>query len=456
MNYNIQQKLRRKVLKVEGMTCISCQNRIEKELRKIPGVVDTAAYYRSSTVHVTYDINEVSLQKIINVLERIGYNPISKSKMHDSKANAAEGDGMGLFKLVGLGIILLALYSMLENTGIFDFIPGVNQNMGYGILFIVGLLTSIHCIAMCGGINLSQCISSKCEDDSCIKAKLKPSLLYNSGRIISYTLIGGAVGAIGSAVGFSGEGKGIVALISGILMIIIALNMLNVFPSLRKINPVLPEIIRNLGIDKVKRRGSFYVGLLNGFMPCGPLQAMQLYALGTGSFIAGASAMFVFGLGTIPLMFGFGAISTLLSARFTRKMMSVSAVLVMVLGIIMLSRGFALSGFAGPGGGTIQGNKAALQGDVQVVTMEMDSRRYTPLVVQEGIPVVWKINVEQGDLNGCNNPITIPRYGITKELELGENIIEFTPREEGRIAYSCWMGMIRSNIQVVSDLNTVQ
>lgn len=451
MIYTIKNKLRRKILYVEGMTCSSCENRIEKALTKIRGLVDVAVYYRSSTVHVTYDIQLIKLPSIIDVIERLGYDLSSETKI--KKGKTVEQDGMGIPKLIGFGVVLLILYSMVQNSGVFDFIPEVNQSMGYGLLFIVGVLTSLHCIVMCGGINLSQCIASERDDNTCIQAKLKPSLLYNAGRIISYTLIGGVVGALGSVVSFSGWGKGIIALISGTLMIVIALKMLNVFPSLRRVSLRIPGLSSLMAQNnKVKKRGPLYVGLLNGFMPCGPLQAMQLYALGTGSFTAGALSMFFFSLGTIPLMFGFGAISTLLSGKFTRKMMKASAVLVMVLGIIMVSRGLTLSGIATPTFASTQGNKAIVQGDIQTVTMSMESGRYTPIVVQQGIPVVWKIEVGPNDLNGCNNPMSIPKYGLTKELVAGENIIEFTPDQEGRFTYSCWMGMIRSNIQVVSDL----
>lgn len=438
------------------MTCSSCENRIKKSLRKIDGIVDVAVYYRSSTVHVTYNIKAINLRTINQVIEKLGYDLSSKAKIKKGKTMKVEEDGLGIPKLIGIGVVILILYSMVQNSGVFDFIPEVNQSMGYGILFMVGLLTSLHCIAMCGGINLSQCIGDGCNDDRCVQAKLKPSLLYNSGRIISYTLIGGLVGSLGSVVSFSGWGKGIIAVISGTLMVIIALKMLNIFPSLRRISLRVPGLSSLMSqIDTGKKRGPLYVGLLNGFMPCGPLQAMQLYALGTGSFTAGALSMFFFSLGTMPLMFGFGAISTFLSGRFTRKMMKVSAVLVMVLGIIMVSRGLALSGIATPVFAATQENKAIVQGDIQTVTMSIESRRYTPIVVQQGIPVVWKIEVGPNDLNGCNNPMSIPEYGITKELAPGENIIEFIPDEEGRFSYSCWMGMIRSNIQVVSELESL-
>ena len=95
-------------------------------------------------------------------------------------------------------------------------------------------------------------------------------------------------------------------------------------------------------------RGPFVVGLLNGLMPCGPLQTMQVYALGTGSFMAGALSMFLFSLGTVPLLLGFGAVSAFLSARFNRGMLKASGVLVMALGLVMFMRGVNLFGVALP------------------------------------------------------------------------------------------------------------
>lgn len=58
-------------------------------------------------------------------------------------------------------------------------------------------------------------------------------------------------------------------------------------------------------------------------------------------------------------------------------------------------------------------------------------------------------------MNGCNNPVTIPIYGVERTLVPGDNILEFTPTEEGDVTCTCWMGMIRSNIKVVADVSRV-
>lgn len=461
----MEQKLVSKVLHIDGMTCTSCEMRIENVLKKLEGIEDVKVSYSDSSVRVTYDVIALGLDKIMESIEKLHYKvesvdgrKIGGQKENDSSTQDSADKKMGINQLVFIGIVVLALYLIINNTVGFNFIPEVNQSMGYGILFVVGLLTSLHCIAMCGGINLSVCVKYAGGNNDSRFGKLMPSALYNIGRVISYTLIGGIVGALGSVVSFSGTAKGVVAILSGVFMVIMGLNMLNIFPWLRKLNPRMPKIFGNKVHSNSGSKGPLFVGLLNGLMPCGPLQAMQLYALGTGSFTAGAISMFLFSVGTVPLMFGFGAASSFLSGKFTHKMMKISAVLVMILGVIMFDRGMALSGyslsFALPGTGAA-GNVAVIEGDVQLVTTKLESGSYTPIIVQKGIPVKWTIKAEKEDLNGCNNPVTIPKYNKQVKLVPGDNLIEFTPEEEGDIVYTCWMGMISSKIRVVSDINKI-
>jgi hypothetical protein len=249
------------------------------------------------------------------------------------------------------------------------------------------------------------------------------------------------------------------------------INMLNIFPWLRKLNPHMPKVFAKQIHSQKKNKGPFIVGLLNGLMPCGPLQAMQIYALGTGSFLAGAISMFLFSLGTVPLMFAFGALGSLLSSKFTKNMVKASAVLVVVLGVVMLNRGLAFTGFtfnsliprtnveAGTNTDdtkTVDENTATVDADngVQKITTTLQSGSYTPITVEAGTPVEWTIVAEAGSLNGCNYAIIIPEYGIQQELQEGETVIKFTPSETGSFGYSCWMGMIRSSITVIEPAGT--
>ncbi len=445
-------KIAKIVLKVEDMTCTGCEARIENELKKLEGVEKIKAEYAKAKVIVTYNSDKISARDIIQGIERAGY----KGYDHEKKpAGGVLQSGENMSQLLGIGVIMAALYVIINNTIGFNFIPEVNQSMGYGILFVVGLLTSLHCIAMCGGINLSQCINYK-HTSSSGTGSMKPGLLYNTGRVVSYTVIGGIVGGIGSVVSFSGSAKGIVAIIAGLFMIVMGVNMLGIFPWLKRFNPRMPKIFGEKIYGSRGKNGPFYVGLLNGLMPCGPLQAMQLYALGTGSVISGAMSMFFFSLGTVPLMLGFGTVITMFGKKLSGRLMKVSAVLVVVLGVIMMSRGMMLSGvnttFADA---PASGNIAVVRNGIQEVSIDLKPNRYDPVVVQKGIPVRFIINAEAENINGCNNAIIIPKHNIQKALMPGENIIEFIPEETGTVPYSCWMGMIGSSIKVVEDLAQV-
>ncbi len=324
-------------LKIDGMTCVNCENRIQKKLSSLEGVASVQVSYKNANARVAYDKNLIGIQDITNEVAKIGYEAEVFTQNLNQSGKNVYGD------IVTVCIVLIVGYLLIDKTIGFNFIPDIDNNIGYGMLFVIGMLTSIHCIAMCGGINLSQTISYA-HDDKNFFSKFKASTLYNLGRVISYTVVGGIVGAIGSAISFSGSAKGVVAVVSGLFMVIMGLNMFGTFSWLRKLNPRMPKIISDKAANRISKSGPLYVGLLNGFMPCGPLQAMQLYALGTGSIVAGAVSMFLFSVGTVPLMFVFGATSSYLGKKFTANLMKVSAVLVVILGVIMLNRGFILSG----------------------------------------------------------------------------------------------------------------
>lgn len=449
----MEEKTVKVILSIQGMTCSSCALKIESTLKQLNGIITVKVSLANANAEISYNEQIIDIAEIIKKIDALGYQ--AESLIGNKNNQKLKSDGFKIDQLIGIGIIIAALYIIIKHTIGFNFIPEIDQSMGYGVLFLVGALTSLHCVAMCGGINMSQCMTSTNVEEGQF-TKLKPSMMYNAGRVISYTIIGGVVGAIGSVISFSGMAKGIVAVLAGVFMIIMGLNMLNIFPWLRRFNIRMPKFVGQKLYSGKSNKGPFVVGLLNGLMPCGPLQSMQLYALGTGSFMAGAASMFFFSIGTVPLMFGLGAIVSMLSKKFTSNLMKFSAILVVILGVGMISRGMSLSGFNTVMASTVKGNVAVVEGNVQTVEIELSSNIYEPIVVQKGIPVKFIINAEQENINGCNNAIIIPKYNIEKGLIAGENIIEFTPDEEGTIPYSCWMGMIRSSIRVVENVNQLK
>ena len=424
-------------LKVEGMFCSNCELKIENKLLKLNGISKVEASFNNQEVKVTYEKNIISQEEIEKTISKLDYKVVKDKK---TKINTQS---------ICILIIILAIYVICNHLGllnIFNIFPTVEDSMGYGMIFVVGLLTSVHCIAMCGGINLSQSVSSAQNNVKIFTSNFN----YNFGRIISYTLVGGIVGAIGSVISFNGAFKGAVAIVAAFFMIIMAINMLGIFPSFRKFNVRMPKKVAIFLNNSKKGKSSFYIGLINGLMPCGPLQTMQLYALSKASFIGGAISMFLFSLGSVPLMFTFGVISSKLNKKFAEKMLTVSAIIIFILGLGMLNTGLSLSGLKINIKTNNYENMAEMVDDYQQIETTIDYGSYEPITVKKGITVKWIINVPAEKINGCNNEIIIPKYNIDLKLKVGENIIEFTPYEEGIINYSCWMGMINSTITVIN------
>ena len=490
-------------LHIGGMTCVNCQNKIEKTLNHTAGVISTSVSYNNATADIVYNEEKISLKEIITAIERLDYEVDLRKKV----------SGPNIANIVCMLVIIVSLYVMLQSMGILNLlVPSqlADTKMGYGMLFVIGLITSVHCIAMCGGINLSQCIPQITHGEADNTSKLaafRPALAYNMGRVLSYTAVGFVLGLVGfligggTKIGLSILLQGILKIIAGLLMVIMGINMLGLFPWLRKFTIRMPKFLtRKAGNQKEKVTRPFLVGILNGFMPCGPLQSMWIVALAAGNPFAGALSMFLFSLGTVPFMLGLGSIVSALGRRFADRVMTIGAVLVVVLGLAMLSQGGSLSGWLPPDllfvlviafcvtgvllsipiekssvkslvkvaslvivvsayalwsfQGTLLHNSSATENNVevvdgvQVVNSTLQSGRYPNITVQAGVPVKWVIDAPDGSINGCNNRILIQDYGIEYTFHTGENIIEFTPDNTGTVRYSCWMGMIRGNIFV--------
>jgi len=419
-------------LHINGMTCANCSSRIEKKLRSISGVQNADVSHSLGKASVTYDANTVSLAELIAAVDNLGYKASVQNLKQDT------------IRIAGFLIIVCALYIVLQHFGILNMlVPNqlAKADMAYGMLFLIGLMTSVHCLAMCGGINLSQCVSRG----------LHSPFMYSLGRVISYTAVGFVVGALGSVINFSVAAQGALKLVAGLIMIIMGINLLGIFPWLRKFNPKIPQIFaKKVNSEKSKNKSPLIVGLLNGFMPCGPLQAMQIYALSTGSPLSGALSMLLFSLGTVPLTFSFGTFSSMLGQKFTRKATATGATLVVVLGMSMFTDGWSLTGFENESK-DIAKEKEVKKDSVQIINSTLAPHQYPNITVKAGIPVKWLINVPMGSINGCNNRILIREYGIEHTFKYGENVIEFTPAKAGKFLYTCWMGMMRATITVVDD-----
>lgn len=465
--------MERRQLYIDGMTCINCQKKIENCLRKRVEIKEASVSYETGVAKILYDANKITLQEIIRIINDLGY---------DVKSEANSWKDIVLRTAKEL-VVILAVFLLLQHFGILNRLAPdslADVSMGYGMLFMIGLITSVHCIAMCGGINLSQTLQKEISKNTSRKM-FQNTLMYNMGRVVSYTIIGGILGAVGGLAGI-GDGlqssfllQGSLKLFAGIITIIMGVNMLGIFQGIRgclknhssKLHKIQTSFLHKKRISFVHKKISggrktpFIIGICNGFMPCGPLQSMQIVALASGDMFTGAFSMFCFSLGTVPLMLGFGSVVSAFGKHFTRQVLRVGAILVVVMGLSMMMQGTSLSGldtkavttFSPKESKQMQAdntNVAVEKNGVQYVSSTLESGQYPDITVKAGEPVEWTINAFEKNINGCNYKILLQDFNQEHTFESGKNVIKFTPEKEGTYTYSCWMGMIIGKIYVKS------
>lgn len=356
--------------------------------------------------------------------------------------------------LLGITLILWLDSWFMDHAGM----PVLAGDVNAGLLLMIGFLTSFHCVGMCGPLILGYIAKNAKAGQHSHAAHL----LYGIGKTVSYTLIGGLFGAFGALIAFTPFTQGAIGMAAGLFLILFGMHMLEVFPALKHFQLKTPSfVMRFVGKEYRKHGNPFVIGLLNGLMIiCGPLQAMYVMAAGTGSWSQGAAILFFFGLGTLPLLMGFGFLTGLLSANLTPKLLKASGVIVMALGLIMLNRGLSVTGshldfntlvarasqaFAPKTADSTNGENE------QTIHMDVLKSQFSPnsFTLRKGIPVKWVIDAKE--LNECNKAIVVRDYGLEIKLQPGTQVVEFTPAEAGVVPWSCWMGMIPGTFIVIDD-----
>lgn len=454
------------------MHCNSCAMLIEKTLKEKG--INSSVSYSKEKAEIDFDESKISENEIKETIEKLGYGckeEIAK-EVKETKKPGNDGSTKLGWVFAGISVLLLILvlyFGVLKNldinlSGIK--LPEAGENAGLILLFAAGLLTGFHCISMCGGFVVSYTAKNALNGHK----GFKQHLVYGGAKVLSYAVIGGIFGLIGGFIAFNTKIRGAIAILAGVFMIFYAFSMFGIgFFKKFQLNP---KFLSKISADtSAKAKGPyktpFITGLLNGlFIACGPLQAMYLYATGTGSFISGAASLAVFGLGTLPIMLGFGSLATVISHKTTRKILKFSAIIVLILGLIMLNRGLTISGSSlsfdsikagilGISTGSVIGNSGNVvtNNGVQEVKMDVDAYGYHPnsFVIKQGVPVKWNVNVKQ--LTGCNSELVMNAYGIDARLKQGINTFEFTPDKTGNIQFSCGMGMLRGSF-IVTETGT--
>ena len=202
-----------------------------------------------------------------------------------------------------------------------------------------------HCIGMCGGIVLAYS-TIKINPSSSKVTQGMAHLLYSFGRVLTYTILGAMFGALGGVVTFSNNANGALLIFAGVVMVLAGLSLMGKIKFLTVIEHSFSSssVYKNAfkSVLNSKSNLSFFVlGMLNGLLPCGFVYFFAITAASTANPLYGALVMFIFGVSTIPAMFGLGFLTSLTSATsFRNMMMSLSSVAVILYGAYTIYNGY--------------------------------------------------------------------------------------------------------------------
>lgn len=324
---------------VSGTHCASCKILIEDILNEQDFIKKSTVDLKRETVEIETNSN-VEASEIASLLttkiKSHGYT-LSTEKIVITK----ESDGV-IWKALPIGLGFLILFFILQKSGILNL--GLGSNATPSTSFIIGLIASVSsCLAIVGGLVLS--LSATVSEDNV--SDKKNFILFHSGRLISFALLGGILGALGQAIGINFTFTAILGIIASVVMLILGFNLAGLFT---KNKITLPSGIFNF-FRKIEHKTftPLLIGFGTFFLPCGFTQAMQVVALSSGSFVSGMLIMLAFALGTLPMLalLSFGS-ATFAQSKHAPLFFKSAGIVVIGLGLFALLSGLAGLGIINP------------------------------------------------------------------------------------------------------------
>lgn len=279
-----------------GMHCNACVMLTEGELCALPEVKSAKSSLASNTIEVTGDFGNKTARAVAEDLNKVlkphGYTLELEPVTHSPKFEE--------FKIaLPVALAFILLFVGLQKLGIVNLIT--TSEVNFGTAFVIGLVASVStCMAVVGGLVLSMSAKFAQEGEA-----VRPQLFFHLGRLVSFFILGGAIGALGSAFQLNVATTFILNVLVAFVLLILGLNLLDVFPWAKKLQPTIPNFIGKR-VNKLKNLNHvltpMLVGVATFFLPCGFTQSMQIYTLTTGNFWTGAFIMLAFALGTLPVL----------------------------------------------------------------------------------------------------------------------------------------------------------
>lgn len=444
--------------KIHNMHCAGCEVVIERKFKSVPGVTSVRVSHVTGRADVVLRGEQPGLDVFERAITDNGYSVSWWRDRSHADAGQSHNTGRDYTEIGAIVLFIFAAYLILKQTNLLPGGLGISKDMSYGFVFLMGVVAAFSsCLAVTGGLLLA--VAAKYNDSHPNLTgfeKFKPTVYFNIGRVVSYAVLGGVVGAIGSTFTLSSRGTGLLSILASLVMIMLGFQLLNLFPWMRRFQPKMPKFISHRIHDLSSRDGNspytpLTLGAATFFLPCGFTQALQFYVLSTGSPGKGALTMLAFSLGTLPSLLSLSMISSFARGSFQKHFLRFAAVLVIFVGFWNINNGLTLAGIdlpfqrfrsnadvASASGGLL----VPVAYGVQTVKMTVDGYDYSPhqFSVQAGVPVKWHIDARNAA--GCAQVLISSSLGIAKYLSPdGETTISFTPKEPGTYSFNCPMGM---------------
>ncbi len=281
---------------VNGMHCNSCVLFLENELGGLPEISRVKVSLAKAQVAITGDFGGKEPERIAQELSRTvatrGY-----SLSVEKKERAVRWSDFGT--AIPIAAAFITAFIVIQKLGIVNLIT--SSHVGYGTAFVVGLIASVSsCMAVVGGLVLSMSANFAKEGDT-----VRPQVLFHVGRLVSFFVLGGAIGLLGAAFQLGPTGTLVLNLAVAFVLMVLGINLLDIFSWAKRFQPTMPSFI-GARIQSLRYANHtltpLFVGVATFFLPCGFTQSMQIYSLTTGSFMAGALTMATFALGTLPML----------------------------------------------------------------------------------------------------------------------------------------------------------
>ncbi|MDD2697049.1 MAG: sulfite exporter TauE/SafE family protein [Candidatus Pacebacteria bacterium] len=466
-----KEKIKEHTYFVKGMHCASCEILIEKKLLELNGVKSVEASTNSGEVVIEYEGEAPRINVLNKIFQKENYVFSDKRGETESRNGF---DRKEFFITFGIGLLVIFGFIGLIRLGLSGLIS-VNSSSSLITFFVFGLLAGIStCAALVGGLVLSMSKQwlELYPDNKSTFTKLQPHLMFNVGRIVSYAVLGAALGMLGGKLQISLKFTSFLVIVVSVMMNLLALQMLGL-KAFRKFQFTMPRFITRRIADESNFRGRympFLMGALTFFLPCGFTITAQGLALLSGSALQGALIMLFFALGTLPMLLtiGFSTINFSKKPHLSFRFLKVAGFLVLFFALYNINSQLNVMGVTSlndikpkvtqSAGKTEEGLAPIINGK-QLLKMEASSRGYNPdfFKIKVGIPVRWEIT--DVGTSGCTNAV-ISRNLFEGEIPLtpGQTSVkEFTPTKAGRYKFSCWMGMVSGMIEVIDEKNqTVQ